>query len=483
MCGPISWSDNEPEEENSATEVDDECEEEPKRVASGKKSKIVETADAKKQKTTAKEVDGSKQGKKKKDDAAEPQKNKRALLAEGEPEKKTVAGTKRKTAPDQEIEPGGSKKKVACSASSLKQNLDIPTTCPICPDSLPEVNLSILLTPGHQARQLEQIDGDICGQITWEQKQDHLRRIGRKNGWPFSLDFNSIITQILVTRYVATIQVGTVLQHGSEILDLVSDEYELSKNGMGRFGGEEDPENYEYAKLRARCGYLGPQGAHLILSTICRIFAHSFADLRTKLSITVDRLIARQPKDFDHPRSGLRPALVLPIEHFIEFVLIPHVAVCLIAEDMEVSYENALDIKDASADFGDMFHWDINTAQVQDLDQANIDAVGDRSLPTTPERASPRIKKTSTNPKDSPTLFSPTSPLKRADFDSPAEGSRKYKKLRFEDPPSIAKIAPTVELTLEDFPRKSKTKAKKTHDKKSVGKDQVQSDEAETSGR
>jgi hypothetical protein len=98
--------------------------------------------------------------------------------------------------------------------------------------------------------------------------------------------------------------------------------------------------------------------------------------------------------------------------------LISNVAVCLIAEDMEVSYEDALDIKDASADLGDMFHWNlINTAQVQDLDQTNIDAVGDGRPPATLERASPRIKKTSTHPKDSPTLFSgPASPLKRADF-------------------------------------------------------------------
>ncbi|KAJ6533016.1 hypothetical protein B0H19DRAFT_1081348 [Mycena capillaripes] len=63
---------------------------------------------------------------------------------------------------------------------------------------------------------------------------------------------------------------------------------------------------------------------------------------------------------------------------------------------------------------------------------------------------------------------------RRADHGPPSRGNKSWTATQGNqkqsrsgvDPPSIAKIAPTVELTLEDFPpRKSKTKAKKTHDK------------------
>ncbi|KAJ7463066.1 hypothetical protein B0H11DRAFT_2285368 [Mycena galericulata] len=179
------------------------------------------------------------------------------------------------------------------------------------------------------------------------------------------------------------------LQRKEELLDLISDDYTLYNNviwfdfvesidgNIHKFGSTDDTDGFEGAKLRARCGYLGPQGAFLIMSTIGRIFAHSFPDLRRRLSRTIDRLIKDRPQDFDSPKPTLLPVMVLPIHHFMEFVLMPHIAARLIAEDMEVSYQQAVDIKDASGDFGEMFHWDLKNTHVQSLDQNNMQAAAD----------------------------------------------------------------------------------------------------------
>ncbi|KAJ7478822.1 hypothetical protein B0H11DRAFT_1916509 [Mycena galericulata] len=195
------------------------------------------------------------------------------------------------------------------------------------------------------------------------------------------------------------------LQRKEELLDLISDDYTLYNNviwfdfvesidgNIHKFGSTDDTDGFEGAKLRARCGYLGPQGAFLIMSTIGRIFAHSFPDLRRRLSRTIDRLIKDRPQDFDSPKPTLLPVIVLPIHHFMEFVLMPHIAARLIAEDMEVSYQQAVDIKNASGDFGEMFHWDLKNTHVQSLDQNNMQAAADECPPPSPERESPRMQR------------------------------------------------------------------------------------------
>ncbi|KAJ7906537.1 hypothetical protein B0H13DRAFT_1880514 [Mycena leptocephala] len=87
----------------------------------------------------------------------------------------------------------------------------IPTECPKsgCTHSLPEGELStdlarlffkrqkMLATSDHQPQHLDRIETQICDLISWERKQQGLLRLGRKEGWPLSLDFNSIVTKTL----------------------------------------------------------------------------------------------------------------------------------------------------------------------------------------------------------------------------------------------------------------------------------------------
>ncbi|KAJ6574090.1 hypothetical protein B0H19DRAFT_1063097 [Mycena capillaripes] len=363
-----------------------------------KPRRAVTTVAAEKQKKST-----SKKAEKQKENGVKPHKHERAEEDNGEPEKKTAAVMEQSAKP-RLIKPSNPK----VHGKKIRVSDFIPSPPPTqYSTSKPK---PIISTPGHQARQLEKIDGEICGQIEWENKQYHLRRLGRTKGWPLSQDFNSIITK--------------VLQYDSDLFDLVSDDYELSNNLIWRGRAPE---------LR-----------------ICQ----------TTGTLWI-------PKKFDQPKSGLRPMLVLPIEDFMEFVLIPHVAVRLIADDMEVSYEEALDIKDASP----------------------------RSRPGQRRRRSPRE-----SPQNSGTSVAPlkaicpsrglANPLlshfKRADFDSPTEDSKKSKKLRFEVGSTIRnKSTFNRRLTLKDFPpRKSKTKAKaneKTQNKKPARKELDEA--AETSSR
>ncbi|KAJ7508159.1 hypothetical protein B0H11DRAFT_2185163 [Mycena galericulata] len=383
---------------------------------------------------------------------------------ESEPPKKIKGKKNAAPTPEQAPEPPKKKARISeaipsppanqCSKSKpAPQTIPkIPSQCPNpgCKDEVPKQRngkisnkldrfltqrQTILATPGHQARQLEKINAEVCAQIAWENKQDTLRTLGRQRGWPVSLDLNTMVRQILALK--------------SDLFDLVTDDYALYNNvvwtefletidgEVHAFGNDPDQEKYEYAKLRAR----------------------------PLLSKTIERLVPDRPQDFDKPNPKIRPDVILPLESFIECVLMPHVAACLISQDMEVPYLDAVDIQDASADFGEMFQWDTKDPELVNLERLNYLAARDER--PTPERESPRLKKVSKHlPPLSPSNFSldfsPVFPsLTRAIFDSPAQSPSPSKKSKPTDTKSSKRSTQQIGLTLDDFPpRQSKPKSK-----------------------
>ncbi|KAJ7929876.1 hypothetical protein B0H13DRAFT_1859362 [Mycena leptocephala] len=81
----------------------------------------------------------------------------------------------------------------------------------------------------------------------------------------------------------------------------------------------------------------------------------SMAELESSLSDTVQRLVDDRPQDFDSPDPFNHPLYLLSLDSFIQFVLVPHVAARIIEQDMDVPYMDAVDIKDESAEYGEMF--------------------------------------------------------------------------------------------------------------------------------
>ncbi|KAJ6451863.1 hypothetical protein C8R47DRAFT_1329604 [Mycena vitilis] len=355
--------------------------------------------------------------------------------------------------------------------------VSILSGCPIsgCTDPLPRGEPSSelkelletrrkLLAKGDPAQKLQEIETQICDSISWDLRTERLALRGRQEGWPRSLDLPELVTQIL--------------EQEAEVIDLVCDP-EILRNHIvwlaflssidGKihaFGMDKGAEGFRHARIIARCGYLGPKGKLLIISTLGRMLAHRISDLRIRLSKTIDYLIRALPEDFDSPRAGLRPLDVISFEQFFEFVLIPHVVTRLIALDMEVEYEEAVDIKDASCDFGAMFHWNPKDPHLLELDELNHQAARDVHAEPPSDRLSPRLTNFSKSP--SPSGLSPTHSLHRADFDSPLP--KNLRRMDFKKPATIKTFAPEIELTLEDFPGRSnetrKQKAKEKNDER-----------------
>ncbi|KAJ7939647.1 hypothetical protein B0H13DRAFT_2300339 [Mycena leptocephala] len=98
--------------------------------------------------------------------------------------------------------------------------------------------------------------------------------------------------------------------------------------------------------------------ALMVNSIISEMFSNSMADLESALPDTVQRLVTDLPQDFDSPDPFNRPLYIISMESFIQFVLVPHGATRIIGQDMDVQYMDAVDIKDDSAEYSDMFYWD-----------------------------------------------------------------------------------------------------------------------------
>ncbi|KAJ7679564.1 hypothetical protein DFH06DRAFT_1121247 [Mycena polygramma] len=368
---------------------------------------------------------------------------------------------------------------VNSTTEHLKSAPSISSACPNsgCTHRLPRGELSSelkgffatrgkLLAKGDQAQKIQQVEAQICDAIRWDLRIERLAVRGRQEGWPRSLDLAALVTQIV--------------EQEAEVIDLICDP-EILRNHIvwlaflssidGKihaFGMDEGAKGFRHPRIIARCGYLGPKGKFLIASTVGHMPAHRISDLRIRLSKTIDLLIRTLPEDFDSPKTGLRPVDVLSLEQFFEFVLIPHVVTCLIALDMEVEYDEAVDIKDASCDFGAMFHWNQKDPHLLELDELNKQVARDLHAEPPSDRLSPRLTSFSKSP--SPSGLSPTHSLHRADFDSPLPKNLRrmdFKVERDHKPPTIKTVAPEIELTIEDFPgRSNDTRKQKAKEKK-----------------
>jgi hypothetical protein len=118
---------------------------------------------------------------------------------------------------------------------------------------------------------------------------------------------------------------------------------------------------------------LGPQGKDVIVSTLCRLFTPCFPETRSRLADNIAEIIAENPNAFDSA-SDTAPPEILSLELFVEFVLVPHIATRLIAEDMCGSLVDANDIRADRNDFGEIFHWNLEDSVVLSVGEFNKSA-------------------------------------------------------------------------------------------------------------
>ncbi|KAJ7858551.1 hypothetical protein B0H13DRAFT_2356461 [Mycena leptocephala] len=314
----------------------------------------------------------------------------------------------------------------------------IPQQCPksSCDESVP-------------ATPLDAIVQDICANISHENDILRLETLGRSKGWPFSLDFDLIVTRIL--------------SMSSELYDLCTD-YETLDNSIAWFNFLESingkihefskygPKKFTNAAQHARCGYFGPQGSAVIVSTICRIFTGVFSHIRRHLSEVIRDQITASPNSFDSEMRKSPPAEILPLDI-----------------STNGTFLHADNIRTASSEFGDMFNWDLDDEDFKLIEQTNLDAAANRTdnhfanynfLAHLPLQVCPAL--TSKQESDAP------APNHAPQAAKPPKTSRKSV--------FAAVIEPDVtdiELTLDDFPHedpndevKANTKSEQKTDKK-----------------
>ncbi|KAJ7804989.1 hypothetical protein B0H13DRAFT_2388020 [Mycena leptocephala] len=272
----------------------------------------------------------------------------------------------------------------------------------------------LISSADHQQFQLDAIVQDICAHISHENDVLRLETLGRSKGWPFSLDFDLIVTRILSLS--------------SELYDLCTDNDTLD-NSIAWFNFLESidgkihefrkygPKKFTNAARHARCGYFGPQGSAVIVSTICPIF------------------------------TGL------------------------IADHTNDTFLHADDIRTASSEFGDMFNWDLEDEDFKLIEQTNIDAAADRTdnhFANYDFSPSPSV--TSPSP--------PPPPNKKSDVSAPNHAARAMGPPRTSRKSLFAVViepdVTDIELTLDDFPprgskstkSKANTKSEQKTDKK-----------------
>ncbi|KAJ7080865.1 hypothetical protein C8R44DRAFT_862800 [Mycena epipterygia] len=349
----------------------------------------------------------------------------------------------------------------------------ISPNCPIkgCKDSIPTGVLSREITQlysecrtltaqsKYSSRELSGIDHAICAQISWEKKILRLRELGRTRGWPLSTDLPTIVTETLQleSRILSICTDACQLENTvtwNDFLDSI--DFKINEFGKTDVGREQ---RFEYAGLNAR---LGPIGSELIGSTICRILSKSFADVKRQLRLTIKLALLAESDRIDSETENSSSKDVLRISDFIEYVLVPEIATYLISQDMEVSYLDAIDIRNLSNEHGEVFQGNLKNPALLSLIQLN-DEISDEQAehPVLLQEYSP-IRDWNQHPNNSPSRKSakktkssanhPKSPLVTPSPKSnPRFGSSK--------PPKVLRkavdnpIAPeTVELTIADFP-------------------------------
>ncbi|KAJ7688113.1 hypothetical protein B0H17DRAFT_1135768 [Mycena rosella] len=234
---------------------------------------------------------------------------------------------------------------------------DLPSACPgpYCTQAVPaepgpeliqlfKKKQELIAKEGKNAPGCFELTRQICRSIAVSNRRSNLLNIAEEKSWPLKLDFGEISDRVFALR--------------DHIIDLASDSDELAVCPVWlTFLGNIKYKMYAFAKAPVdsfsaaaerskRCGYFGPEGQGLIASVVDNITGESLH--RDQIFQTVASLIDT-PDHWDKPGKH---AELISASSFIDHILVPYVATCLIADDLEISFEMALVVKSESSDFG-----------------------------------------------------------------------------------------------------------------------------------
>ncbi|KAJ7938064.1 hypothetical protein B0H13DRAFT_2302159 [Mycena leptocephala] len=198
----------------------------------------------------------------------------------------------------------------------------------------------------------------------------------------------------------------------------------------------------------------GPQGAWVIYSSLLRLIAENEESYNLEQSLfnTIGSIIADDEEHF--PDLVYDDDCSLSLKDFTEFVLVPFVAVSLIADDVTgFDIQDAIFERNNSHEFGELFNAeDDSNEQAHDVHRQNMLAIRSQEREKEepiPSSAPPRHRKSS-----------------KAKMDSPSPAPKFKAAIRL--PASFKPIA-DEEITIDDFkppqPKEKEKKEKRDKDK------------------
>ncbi|KAJ7442918.1 hypothetical protein B0H11DRAFT_2291927 [Mycena galericulata] len=221
--------------------------------------------------------------------------------------------------------------------------VDIPVICPgnYCKDVVPDV-----LPPSVLALFAQKCD------LAIKMESMYTRRLtqAKDAGWPISIDFDELLPRIsaLFPSLSTLLSDSTVL-----VRSPVWNKF-LDRIGFKVFAFSRSSNRFDNGHLG--CGYFGPKGQNVIESTLQALLKNDDQDkMSNDLYATLSQLLDT-PKLWDQYDETSN--LISP-RKFSKFILVPHIAAWLIAEDLEISMNNAVEVLENSNKYGRLFNGDL----------------------------------------------------------------------------------------------------------------------------
>ncbi|KAJ7166234.1 hypothetical protein C8R46DRAFT_1192613 [Mycena filopes] len=367
---------------------------------------------------------------------------------------KKVIPTKRKSATSSDDQPAAKKTKPDRQKASTSHSkaptpkiltwADLPSECPtvLCDETLPEQPNDRILSlfqrlkdlkaeVGRTGRGVAWLKLELCGAITEENKREDYLQLGAENGWPLEIDYDSVFSRILDLEepILEMIKDRTILEDSVTwklfLANINNKIFEFSNKSKSKYG-------FPSALSGRRCGYYGPKGEFVIMSTITRMLAEDDEQLELDLCTTLSAIVDDAPQNFDtfDPASNL-----IALEDFIPFVLVPFVALLLISEDQDIAIADALKIQKASNTFGNIVHPDDDDDVIHEIHRKNLRAMrqssGGSSSLSLPSRSKPAevedVPASKKSKKTKPVAPKPSKALTVNDFEEPKARGKKVR--------------------------------------------------------
>ncbi|KAJ7449360.1 hypothetical protein B0H11DRAFT_2332341 [Mycena galericulata] len=241
--------------------------------------------------------------------------------------------------------------------------VDIPVICPgnyckdVVPTDLPPSVLALFAQKrdsvhkdGPTAPGCAQLTKQICQAIKTEIVHSRHLTEAKEAGWPISIDFDD-----LPPRISALFPSLSILLSDSTVLarSPVWNKF-LARIGFKVFAFSRSSNRFDIGNLG--CGYFGPKGQNIIESTLQALSKNDDQDkLSNDLYATLSQLLDT-PKPWDQYDETSN--LISP-RKFSKFILVPHIAAWLIAEDLEISMNDAVEVLINSNEYGRLFNGDL----------------------------------------------------------------------------------------------------------------------------